>query len=112
MKNRTIARSKQSLWEEIADKNRELAQVKRDLAMAIEQRDKLSAQVRNLTAEKQQHDSRWRDAGGTIGALKQQRAATLQALARVLADLAATPERQDRPYVTVVSSAPKDPAPF
>lgn len=106
-----ITRTKDDLMRELLDTKRELAQVKRELENVSADRAKLSTQVRNLTAEKDLWQSRNTGAGRIIGELRHQRAEILQALARVLADLAATPEAYNNPRRP--NPAPeKDEAPF
>lgn len=103
-----ITRTKQDLMGELLETKRELANVKRELDDVIAQRDKLGTQVRNLTAEKSLWESRSSNGGRALGEMRRQRAETLQALARVLADLAVTPEAFNNPR----PSPPKDEAPF
>lgn len=103
-----IYRTKQDLMGALAETQRELGNVKRELEDVSADRAKLSYQVRNLTAEKGLWESRSSNGGRVIGELRRQRAETLQALARVLADLAATPEAFNNPR----PSPPKDEAPF
>lgn len=100
-----ITRTKDDLMAELIETKRELANVKRDLDMTIEQRDKLSYQARNLTAEKSLWESRSGNDRRIIEELRRQRAEIRQALGRVLADSLAHPD--------IVSARPeKDEAPF
>lgn len=78
---------------------------------AIEvERNELSRQVRNLTAEKQLLESRSGNSGRIIGEMRRQRVEALQAVARIVSMLAETPEniRLSPPP----TPAPKDEAPF
>lgn len=61
------------------------------LAIEIE-RDQFCAQVRTLTAERDRSMSMNNSMGRRMGEFRKQRTAALQAIANVLADLAATPE--------------------
>lgn len=106
-----ITRTKADLFGELAETKRELAQVKRELEDVSADRAKLSTQVRNLTAEKSLWESRSSNGGRIISEMRRQRSEALQAVARIVSMLAATPEN------TRLSPPPppaqeKDEAPF
>ncbi len=110
-----ITRTKDDLMRELLETKRELSTAKGNLIAkqnvledVLKDRDKLSAQVRNLTAEKSLWESRNSSGGRVIGEMRRQRSEALQAVARIVSMLAETPEniRLSPP------SAPKDEAPF
>ena len=103
-----IQRTKSDLLATVVAQHREIVDLTYKIKGTDEQNDKLSAQVRNLTTEKSLWESRASNARRAIGELRRQRSETLQALARVLAGLAATPEAFDNPR----PSPSKDEAPF
>ena len=110
-----ITRTKDDLMRELLETKRELGNVKTNLSGTeklvrdlIDDRDKLSHQVRNLTAEKSLWESRSSNGGRIIGEMRRQRSEALHAVARIVSMLAETPEniRLSPP------PAPKDKAPF
>lgn len=111
-----ITRTKADLMAELIETKRQLAGANSNLAGTknvlsdvIDERNQLRAQVRNLTAEKGLWESRFSNSGRAVGELRRQRSEVLQALARVLADLAATPEAFNAPRPP---RPEKDEAPF